>query len=146
MCSAGEDTITIETIIHASIKDVWNAWTEPSIILNWFGSDPNGKGMSAELDVRPGGHFEITFANADGAEHTCFGVYIEVQICSKLSFTWTWKNEPGVESLVTVLFTSVNGLTQMQFEHAHIGTASAHNYLAGWQTTFEKLERTLNNK
>jgi uncharacterized protein YndB with AHSA1/START domain len=146
MRSTGDDTINIERIIHAPLKDVWKAWTEPSIILNWFGSDPDGKGLNAELEVVPGGRFEITFTNADGTEHTCFGVYIEVQICSRLSFTWTWKNEPGVESVVTVLLTAFNDLTRMQFEHAHVGTKSAHNYLEGWQTTFEKLERTLKSQ
>lgn len=137
------DAVVIEKIFHASLKDLWKAWTEPQIILKWLGSDPNGKGLNAEMDVREGGHFEITFANSDGDEHTCFGTYKEVKEYSKLSFTWTWKSEPGVESLVTVLFVAIDGRTQMQFEHAKVGTASSHNYLVGWQATFEKLEKIL---
>lgn len=140
------DTIVIDTTIHYSTEEVWKAWTEPTIILKWFGSDSNGRGIKAEMEVRPGGRFEITFANSDGAEHTCFGVYIEVKKWSKLSFTWTWKNEPGVESFVTVLLNDINGDTQMKFEHAHVGTASAHNYFVGWQSTFEKLKRILDKK
>jgi hypothetical protein len=31
----------------------------------------------------------------------------------------------------------------MIFEHKNLGTASAHNYLAGWKATFSKLERVL---
>ena len=140
------DTITINTIIHASTEEVWKAWTEPSLVLKWFGSDSNGKGLKAEMDVRPGGRFEITFANADETEHTCFGIYHAVKKYSELSFTWEWKNEPGVESFVTVKLTSIDHSTRMQFEHAHVGTASAHNYLIGWQSTFEKLEKILNKK
>ena len=146
MRSPTEDTIVIETILHASIENVWNAWTEPSIILKWFGSDPNGKGIKAKMDVRPDGHFEITFANADGAEHTCFGIYREVKKFNELSFTWEWKNEPGVESFITVKLTPIDHSTSMQFEHAQVGTASAHDYLIGWQSTFEKLERVLGKK
>ena len=144
MQSTANDAIVIEAIIHASSEDLWRAWTEPGLILKWFGSDPNGKGLKAEMDVRPGGRFEITFANSDETQHTCFGIYKEVKPYNKLSFTWTWKSEPGVESLVTVLLTSLNGDTQMQFEHAHVGASSKHNYLVGWQTTFEKLEKILN--
>jgi uncharacterized protein YndB with AHSA1/START domain len=96
------DTIVIDTIIHAPTEAVWKAWTERSIILKWFGSDPNGKGLKAEMDVRPGGRFEVTFANANETEHTCFGIYHEVKKYSEPSFTWEWKNEPGVESFVIV--------------------------------------------
>jgi uncharacterized protein YndB with AHSA1/START domain len=143
MRSTAEDTISIETVINAPIENVWNAWTEASTILKWFGSDPNGKGLKAEMDVRPGGHFEITFANADGSEYTCFGIYRKVKKSSELSFTWEWKNEPGVESFVTVKLTPIDHSTKMQFEHSNVGAASSHSYLAGWQETFEKLKRIL---
>lgn len=136
------DTVTIEVAINAPIKNVWNAWTDPALI-NWFGSDPNGVVVSAKLDVRQGGRFEITFKDADQTEHTCSGVYVDVQEFNKLSFSWTWKNEPGVESLVTVALTSEGNTTRMLFQHAHVGTASMHNYLSGWQATFSKLERML---
>jgi uncharacterized protein YndB with AHSA1/START domain len=140
------DTITIETTINAPIKDVWKAWTDPALILNWFGSDPNGRGLKAELDVHPGGYFEITFQDSNQIKHTCSGVYVDVQEFSKLTFTWKWKSEPRVESFVSVALTPENNRTRMLFQHAHVGTASKHDYLNGWQTTFAKLERMLANK
>jgi len=138
-----EGTITMDTIIHAPIENVWKAWTDPSVILSWFGSDSGGKGLQANLDVRPGGRFKISFANADHAEHTCFGVYDEVKEFSKLSFSWEWKSEPGVVSFVTLLLTPENNITRMHFEHAHVGNASKHDYTHGWRTTFIKLEQVL---
>lgn len=138
------DTINIEHTCNATIKQVWNAWTQPALILQWFGSDPNGKGICASLDVEPGGPFEITFQNSDGEEFTCSGIYKQVEPFSKLTFTWSWKNEPGVESFVTVLLSSVQQQkTLMKFEHAHVGFASAHNYLKGWNDAFLKLDRVL---
>jgi uncharacterized protein YndB with AHSA1/START domain len=53
-------------------------------------SDPKGKGLKAELDVRPGGYFEITFQDSDRTEHTCSGFYDEVRVLSKLTFSWQW--------------------------------------------------------
>ena len=143
MSHPGNDAITIDTIIHAPIEAVWEAWTNPAIILNWFGSDPGGTGVKARMDVHPGGSFEITFRDSDETQHTCYGVYTVVEVFSQLAFTWEWKSEPGVESLVTVLLVSDGNQTRMHFSHAHLGAASKHNYLSGWQSTFVKLENML---
>ncbi|PWT77554.1 MAG: glutathione S-transferase [Bacteroidetes bacterium] len=137
------DTINIDRLIHAPVNKVWDAWTDADLVLYWFGSDPKGKGIKANLDVRPGGKFEITFRNSDGTEFTCSGSYVEVQKFNKLTFTWEWKNEPGIESFVTLIFTPANQFTRMQFEHAHVGDKSAHDYAIGWRSTFDKLDRLL---
>ncbi len=143
METISNDSIHIEKKINAPVKDIWRAWTDPATILKWFGSDPNGWGLKAELDVQPGGHFEITFCNGDGAEHTCSGEYKDVQEFSRLSFSWMWKSEPGVTSFVTVALPPEGNITQMQFTHANVGTASAHNYVKGWESAFLKLEKAL---
>ena len=137
------DTIAIKTKFSTTIEKVWSAWTEPMLISQWFGSDPAGKVLTAELDVRPGGRFEISFKDSNGSEHTCSGVYKDVELNSKLSFTWLWKNEPGIQSFVTVLLISEGNTTLMQFEHTNLGYTSAHNYMKGWNDTFLKLERML---
>lgn len=138
-----DDSIAIDIVISAPIQKVWAAWTDPAIVLTWFGSDPRGKGLKATLDVRPGGSFEVTFQDSDQTEHTCSGVYSIVREFTTLAFSWTWKNEPGVESLVTVLLIPEGDWTRMKFEHAHLGSESKHNYLSGWKSTFNKLERAL---
>lgn len=125
-----KDTVLIETTIHAPIEKVWAAWTDQNIIQHWFGSDPNGEVLHAKLDVRPGGSFEVTFKDPDQTEHTCYGVYHEVKQLNRLTFTWHWKSEPGVESFIV-------------FEHRNVGTGSTHDYIKGWQSTFLKLERLI---
>ena len=138
-----KDTIHIETIIHASIEKVWQAWTD-SEAMTWFGSDPNGQVVKASIDARPGGNFEITFQNSDKTEFTCFGIYEDVRPPNHLSFSWEWKNEPGVRSFVTLLLSSEgNDNTKMNFSHANVGDKSAHDYEIGWQSTFLKLDRAL---
>ena len=119
------DTISISKTFHASIEKIWAAWTDPSIISKWFGSDPNGIVLNAMMDVMPGGHFAITFKDGNGTEHTCYGVYRDVQPYDKLSFSWMWRSEPGVSSFVTVLLMPQQDGTCMQFEHANVGNASA---------------------
>ena len=138
-----DSSIFLETTFNSSIEKVWEAWTNPNLIMNWFGSDPEGKGLKAELDVRQGGYFEITFQDSDLTEHTCSGIYDEVRILSKLTFSWRWKSEPGVESFITLLLTPEGNSTNMQFEHKNPGSGSKHDYAKGWQNTFLKLERLL---
>ena len=139
-----DDSIELETRIHASVRDVWNAWTDPALILKWIGSDPNGMGLRAQMDVRSGGNYEISFSASDGSEHTFFGTYAEVKEFQKLVFSWEWKNEPGVESWVTIELHPDSNETLMHFTHSNVGNRSMHNYLAGWRSTFEKLNQFLN--
>ena len=138
-----KDALSIETIIHTSVEKVWEAWTESSVIMKWFGSDPKGKVLSAKLDVRAGGSFEVVFKNADQTEHTCHGIYTEIEKLSKLTFTWHWKSEPGVESFIVLLLTKEGKSTKMQFEHRDFGNGSKHDYVKGWQSTFLKLKQLL---
>jgi uncharacterized protein YndB with AHSA1/START domain len=135
----------IETTLHATIDKVWKAWTDASA-MTWFGSDADGQVMKARIDARPGGSFEITFQNSDKTEYTCFGIYEDVRQPNRLSFSWEWKNEPGVRSFVTVLLSSVGkDNTRMNFSHAGVGDTSAHDYQKGWQATFLKLDRALSS-
>jgi uncharacterized protein YndB with AHSA1/START domain len=138
-----KDSVLIETTIHASVEKVWEAWTEPSVVMKWFGSDPKGEGLRANLDVHPGGTYEVTFKDSDQTEHTCSGIYHAVENLSKLTFTWHWKNEPGVESFIVLLLTKEREVTKMRFEHMNLGSGSKHNYAEGWKSTFLKLEKLL---
>ena len=126
-----------------SPQKVWRAWTDPELVKLWFGSDPNGKVLSARLDLRPGGEFEITFANSDQTEYTCFGTYKVIELDGKLSFSWAWKNNPKITEFVTVLLQSDQMGTTMTFIHDNIHPSTAHNYEIGWNSTFEKLEKVL---
>jgi uncharacterized protein YndB with AHSA1/START domain len=138
-----DSSILIETTFKTTIEKLWDAWTSPTLIMNWFGSDPKGKVLKAALDTRPGGKFEITFQDSDQTEHTCSGIYHEVQALRKLTFSWQWKSEPGVESFIILLLTPEGQSTRMQFEHKNFGNHSKHDYIKGWQNTFSKLERLL---
>jgi uncharacterized protein YndB with AHSA1/START domain len=129
--------------LSAPLEQVWRAWTEAEQVRRWFGSDPRGTVRSAELDVRPGGRFAVTFVDGDGLEHTCRGTYLVVEPMQRLAFTWTWDSEPGVETEVRLVLRPARSGTEMSFEHARLSPISAHDYEAGWSRTFDKLEEAL---
>jgi uncharacterized protein YndB with AHSA1/START domain len=122
---------------------LWQAWTDPQRVRLWFGSDPNGTVIQTQLDVQVGGKFEVTFANADRTTYTCYGTYREVEPNTKLIFSWSWKNTPDVEELVSVSLQADGSGTLMTFVHANIDPDTSHAYETGWSTTFEKLEKVL---
>jgi uncharacterized protein YndB with AHSA1/START domain len=138
-----QDSVVLEITFTSSLENVWGAWTNPGL-MTWFGSDPNGKVLSADVDVRVGGRFEVTFQDADLTTHTCYGIYEDVQPFSKLVFSWQWKSEPNVESYISLLLFPIDKFTVMQFEHKNFGNGSKHDYEKGWRSTFVKLERLLN--
>lgn len=123
---------------------LWQAWTDPAIAKLWFGSDPNGKGLEAKMDVRVNGSFSVTFANSDGSEFTCQGIYKEIEPYTRLVFTWGWANQPEVDELITLEFSPDGDGTLMSFEQSNIDPSTTlHNYEEGWRSTFQKLEKAL---
>ncbi len=143
MQSQTNSSIRISRHFSESPGDVWQAWTDPKLVKSWFGSDPNGTVLAASLDVRLGGTFEVTFRNSDDTQFTCMGTYQEIKNYQRLVFTWTWKDRPEVRELVTLVFQAEQNGTLMIFEHANIDADTTHNYEIGWQSTFDKIERTL---
>ncbi|HMV96741.1 MAG TPA: SRPBCC domain-containing protein, partial [Anaerolineales bacterium] len=124
--------------------NVWQAWTDSSIVKLWFGSDPNGEVLDAKLDVQVNGSFSVAFANSDGTEFTAQGMYKEVNEPNRLVFTWGWANQPEVHELISLEFSPDGAGTLMTFEQSKVDpSTSMHNYEEGWRSTFQKLERAL---
>jgi uncharacterized protein YndB with AHSA1/START domain len=72
--------ITITRVLDAPRELVWNAWTEPDQLAQWWGPPGWTNRLEAiEMDVRPGGAFRVTsVSDEDGAEMTTSGTYREV--------------------------------------------------------------------
>ena len=140
------ESVKIVIKFNASAKDLWQGWTSPSHVKRWFGSDSNGWVLEANLDVKATGKYSISFADSDGATHTCSGTYYEVIEYEQLVFSWEWKSEPGHESLVKIFFKEIDSVTTMEFEHANLNPQSLHGYHDGWKSGFEKLDRALKSE
>jgi uncharacterized protein YndB with AHSA1/START domain len=77
-------TITFHRTFEAPREDVFQAWTEPDQIAEWW--DPSGARLSeCAIDLRPGGAFK--FVNQDSAHSPPFaGVYRAIEAPSLLVF------------------------------------------------------------
>ena len=78
------NTITFQRTFQAAREDIFDAWTQPEQIAEWW--DPTGARLEAcAIDLRPGGAF--TFINRDSAHGPPFsGVYKTIERPALLVF------------------------------------------------------------
>ncbi|KQZ70565.1 MULTISPECIES: SRPBCC family protein [unclassified Nocardioides] len=111
--------LTVTRIIAAPRDAVWNAWTDPALLAQWWVPAPSSCRV-AELDLRPGGAFR-TEISEDGTTYGphVTGCFLEVQDLARL--VWTdalvagWRPAPA--SFVTAVITMA--------DHPDGGTAYA---------------------
>ncbi len=139
----GQRAVEITHRFAAPRERVWDAWTDPAVIRRWWGSDPDGVVTAASVDLRPGGGFAISFTDSTGDSHTSSGDYLRIEEPLALEFTWSWANEPGNTSRISVQFDGDGAGTLMRFVHGELHGATAHDYEQGWRRTFAKLDRVL---
>jgi uncharacterized protein YndB with AHSA1/START domain len=125
-------------------EKVWRAWTEPQALSRWFGPGDTDSVTRAEMDVRVGGRYHIAFRTQDGEEHDVSGVYQEVELHRRLSFTWAWKSTPERVSLVTIELEPDGGGCELRFRHDRFfDQKAADDHKRGWTATFVKLDAFL---
>ncbi|MFC6964177.1 SRPBCC family protein [Halocatena marina] len=81
-----ETSVTIHRIFGASRERVWEAWTDPKQVAQWWG--PDGVTNTVEkMNVRPGGIWRFIMHGPDGVDHHNKFVYDEVVESERLVYT-----------------------------------------------------------
>jgi uncharacterized protein YndB with AHSA1/START domain len=115
MTDAGAQEIRITRVFDAPRELVWQAWTEPEQLAQWWG--PPGWSTpldSITMDVRPGGAFRLTGISEDGTEMPQDGVYREVVEPERLVFEESAENNWHEGAVSVVTFTDLgDGQTEM---------------------------------
>jgi uncharacterized protein YndB with AHSA1/START domain len=80
--------ITVEAMVNAPVKKVWNCWTSPEHIIQWCSPSAEWHTPRAENDLRVGGKFLSRMEARDGSMGFDFGgVYDEVVQDKKIAYT-----------------------------------------------------------
>jgi uncharacterized protein YndB with AHSA1/START domain len=142
---AERPSLTLTRRFRARPEKVWSAWTDPEKLIAWFGTAKARPGsLCAELDVRIGGRYRISFDDTSGEHYEVGGVYREVVPNERLVFSWAWHSTPERESLVTVSIKPDGAGTLMIFSHEQFfDEAARDNHAKGWNELFTQLEKTL---
>ena len=80
--------ITVQATINAPIKKVWQYWTTPEHITQWYNASDDWHAPRAENDVQVGGKFMTRMEAKDGSFGFDFnGIYDEVITNELISYT-----------------------------------------------------------
>jgi uncharacterized protein YndB with AHSA1/START domain len=136
--------LRLERLIAAPPESVFELWTEPELMVKWWG--PEGYDVPAHaLDIRPGGRWRTTLRSPNGNRVSVSGVYRAIDPPRRLVFTWGWEDDNGArghETEVTVTFEAAPGgtrlvLLQQTFENKE--TRDRHGQ--GWSSSFDCLAK-----
>lgn len=133
--------IEIRRTFKAPRASVFDAWTKPEALRQWFG--PAGMTVpEANVDLREGGRYRIVIIDTDGDPNIAVGTYTTVRRPERLAYSWAWEENgnPGPQTQITIDFLERGDETEMVFKHEGFATVeSREGHLGGWTTTFDKL-------
>lgn len=84
----GSDPIIVEGYIAASPKAVFRAWTDPAIVMKWFGPRPHSL-LSANIDLQVGGIWRFVMCNNGGETMGFEGEYLVIDPDHRLVMNWS---------------------------------------------------------
>src|SRR6187551_3496635 len=121
--TANANEIAITRFYDAPVQMVWDAWTDPEQVAQWWG--PRGFTLTTHSkDLRPGGHWAYTMHGPDGTDYPNKTVYFEVEQGRKLVYDHGGNDDRPPLFRVTVLFTDLGGKTRMDMTST-LATAEA---------------------
>jgi len=139
-------SITLVRRLKAPPARVFEAWTDPKLLGQWFGPHRTHVDQ-AEADVRVGGGFRIVIVeDADvragrGARHEACGTYRAIEPPCRLVFDWWWASTAERVSLVTVTLRPVPEGTELTLLHERFADeATATRHIRGWTESLERLD------
>ena len=130
--------------LNAPVELVWEVWTDPKHIANWWG--PNGfTNTISKMEIRPGGEWDLVMHGPDGTDYINKSVFREVVLHKRIVFEHV--NYP--HHITTVEFEARGEQTflswRMVFDSAEIleEVAKKHGAVEGMKQNVEKLEKYL---
>lgn len=128
--------ITIETIISADTKKVWEYYSAPEHITKWNFASDDWHCPSAENDLRTGGKFKSRMEAKDGSFGFDFeGVYDEVVDHKKIAYTM-----PDGRQVITN-FESDGGRTKVTTTFDAENKNSVEMQRTGWQSILNNFKQ-----
>ena len=88
------ENLEITRIFDAPRKLVWKAWTDPQIVMQWWG--PTGfTSPACKIDFRVGGEYLYCMRSPDGHEYWTGGEFTEIVEPERITSALFYANEHG---------------------------------------------------
>ncbi len=148
-----EKELEITRVFDAPRELVYRAWTEPEHMTQWWGPGVFTN-HSCELDVRPGGAWQIVMRSPDGTDFRCEGIYSEVVKPERLVFTNDAVDHTGkrlLQGFTTVTFAEQGGKTKLTLQTRAVGLVDFAPMMlrgmeAGWNQSLDSLATHLSTR
>jgi len=98
--------IRVERVFDAPVERVWQAFTDPAIVAQWWGR--GNRVVIERMEVERGGHWRFVEHAADGV-HGFEGRYREVTPTERIVHTFEWDGMPGYVIVETITFEALSG-------------------------------------
>jgi uncharacterized protein YndB with AHSA1/START domain len=133
--------IEVRRRFAATPERVFDAWTQPEVLTEWWSAGPSHRPGLTEVDLRVGGSYRLSMIDGDGVETIVGGEYVEVQRPTRLAFTWSWDGGTTT-SLVEIDFEEDDDATLVTLRHSGLVTPeSIERHEHGWNGCLDSLER-----
>lgn len=128
--------ITVETIVNASLEQVWAKWNEPAHITKWAFASDDWEAPRAENDLRTGGKFTTRMAAKDGSAAFDFGgIYTTVEPMTVIEYDMTDTRH------VAVQFTPLPNGTKVTETFDPETENSEEQQRSGWQAILDNFKK-----
>ncbi|HEY3002939.1 MAG TPA: SRPBCC domain-containing protein [Kribbellaceae bacterium] len=133
-----DTTVTMERTLQAPAQKVYDAWTQPELMAQWYCPNPAWE-LKAESDLRVGGAYVLTMG-----PHVVRGSYTELDEPRVIAFTWKWDAFEYPPSHVRVELTDTDGGTRLLLSHTELQDPDdVKNHLEGWEGCLNRLPAVL---
>jgi len=104
--------LSISRIYDAPVSVVWEAWTDPVQLAQWWG--PRGFTITTHSkELKPGGAWRFTMHGPDGVDYPNVALYHEVETGRRLVYDHGSHDDKPPLFRVTVVFEEINQQTHM---------------------------------
>lgn len=136
-------SLRLRRVIRASRERVFAAWTNPAMLMRWWGPGPVTC-PAAEIDLREGGEYRIGNLEPNGTVIWITGRFERVRAPEELVYTWAVSNIAGEPTLVRVEFLLHPEGTELVLTHDRFFVDAVRDmHLEGWGLCIDKLEALL---
>ena len=143
------DEIIIRRLFKASKETVFNAFSQPNFLTQWF--SPSAKIIIEVLDMdfKIGGQYRFRYNMPDGTRPILGGTYMQILPYDGLSFSWVWEDPaPHANDITHVMISLMenNNQTELIIYHQKMPTEDYKaGHTEGWEGAFERLDLLLAN-
>jgi uncharacterized protein YndB with AHSA1/START domain len=125
-----DDTIVQDIAIQGSAEQIFDALTNPEVLVKWWGVAGKFQLTGVESDLRTGGKWRFLVATGGGTS-VVSGEYRQVERPRLLVYTWVRK-EDGVETVVRWDLEESGGTTKVRVTHSGLVSEGLRARNDGW--------------